>query len=199
MKVLSALQNTPAQFRTFFMNQSSVKNDRSIVNTVESVAQPPDSVIKAELSHTVHEINDNTRAELLESMKRETEHIKTELYDAIHKMGELILSRISEAGLSLAAARQQELDSEQRISAHRDSHQPLNNLDGIDVSCHQPSKSAIEIHEFTSDPHLDEVANRPTLDEANRRTQIRRDLGTDPPLHVVNYSRLSEHSLGLSM
>ena len=71
-KVRSALQNTPAQFQTFFMNQSPVKNDTSIPDTVGSVAQPPDSVIKAELFHTVREINDKKRAELLELMKRET-------------------------------------------------------------------------------------------------------------------------------
>ena len=42
LRVLSALQNTPAQFQTFFTNQSSVKNDTSIPDTVGSVAQPPD-------------------------------------------------------------------------------------------------------------------------------------------------------------
>ena len=83
------------------MNQSPVKNDTSIPDTVGSVAQLPDTVIKAELFHTVRKITENTRAELLESMKRETEHIKTELYDAIHKMGKFILSKISEAGLLL--------------------------------------------------------------------------------------------------
>ena len=96
-------------------------------------------------------------------------------------MGELILSRISDARLSSAAARQQELASEQPIIANRDSHQTSGNPDGTDESCHQPAKSAVESPEFTSDPHLDEVANRPTLDEANRHTHIRRDLGTDPP------------------
>ena len=62
------------------MNQSPVKNDTSIPETVVTGAQPPDWVTKAELIHTVREINDNTRAELLDSVKRETEHIKTELY-----------------------------------------------------------------------------------------------------------------------
>ena len=85
------------------MKQSPVKNNTSIPETVGSVAQPPDAVTKAELFHTV----DNTRVELLDSVKRETEHIKIELYDAIHKMGELILSRISEAGLSPVATRQE--------------------------------------------------------------------------------------------
>ena len=66
----------------------------SIPDTIGSVPQPPDVV---------------TRAELLDWVRRETEHIKTELYNAIYKMGELMLSRISEAGLSSAATRQ-ELD-----------------------------------------------------------------------------------------
>ena len=52
LKVLSAFQNTPAHFETFFMNQSPVKNDTSIPDTVGSVAQPPESVIIAELFHT---------------------------------------------------------------------------------------------------------------------------------------------------
>ena len=127
------------------------------------------------------------------------EYSQDELYDAIYKMGELILSRINEEGLSSAAARKQELDSKQPISAHHDSHRALNNQDSIDESCHQSSKSAVEFSEFLSDPHLDEASNRPTLDKANRRTQIRRDLGTDSLPRVVNYPRLSEHSLGLSM
>ena len=74
------------------MNQSPVKNNTSIPETVGSVSQPLDAVTKAELFHTV----DNTRVELLDSAKRETEDIKTELYDAIYKMDELILSRINE-------------------------------------------------------------------------------------------------------
>ena len=86
LKVLPALQNTPAQFQTFFMNQSPVKNNTSFLETVGSIAQPPDAVTKAELFHTVREINDNTRAELLDSIKRETEQIKTELHDAIYKI-----------------------------------------------------------------------------------------------------------------
>ena len=47
-------------------------------------------------------------------MKREAENIKTELYDAIYKTGELILSRISEAGLSATTARH---DSESELPA----------------------------------------------------------------------------------
>ena len=58
------------------MYQSPVKNDTSIPETVGSIAQTPDAVTKAELFHTIREINDNTRAELLDSVKRETEHIK---------------------------------------------------------------------------------------------------------------------------
>ena len=185
LKVLSSLQNTPVQFQTFFMNQSPVKNNTSIPETVGSDAQPPDAVTKAELFHTVREINGNTRVELLDSIKRETKHIKTELYDAIHKMGELILSRISEVGSSSAATRQ-ERDSEQPISAHRDSQRTSNNPDGMDESCHQPVKSAVESPEFTSDPHLDGVTNQTTLDEANRHTYIRRDLGKVPHLLIKN-------------
>ena len=169
LKVISALQNTPAHFQTFFMNQSPVKIDSSIPETVGSVAQPLDSVTKAELSHMVRDINDNTRAELLDSVKRETEHIKKELYDAIYKMGELTLSRINGAGLSSAAARQQEPVSGQPISTHRDLHRTSNNQNGIEESCHLPSKSAVGIPEHSSNPHLDGIANPPTVVKVNYR------------------------------
>ena len=82
------------------MNQSSVKNDTSIPDTVGSVPQPPDSVTKAELFHTIRETIDHTRAELFDSVKRKTERINTELYDAIYKMAELILPKINKAELS---------------------------------------------------------------------------------------------------
>ena len=181
LRVLSALQNTPAQFQTLFMNQSPVKNNTSISETVGSIPQPPDV---------------ETRTELLDSVKRETEQIKTELYDAIYKMGELILSRINETGISSAAARQQELASEQPISAHRDSHRTSGNPDGTDESCHRPAKSAVESPEFTSDPHLDEVATRPTLDEANRHAHIGRGLGTDPPPRVIGFVTYAVSMIG---
>ena len=88
LKVISALQNTPAQSQTFFINQSLLKEDTSIPDTVGSVPQPSDMVTKAEFFHTVREINDNTKTELLDSIKLDSEHLKTELYDAIYKIKE---------------------------------------------------------------------------------------------------------------
>ena len=67
LKVISALQNTPAQFQTFSMNQSPLKNDRSNPETVGSIPLHADVVTKTELIHLIREINDTSKTELLES------------------------------------------------------------------------------------------------------------------------------------
>ena len=179
------------------MNQSPLKNDKSIPDKIGSVPQPSDVVNKAEFFHMLLEIDDNTKTELLDSVKRDSEHLKTELHDAIYKMGKLILSRISKAGLSLTAAIH-DSESEPPVSAHTDIQRALNTLDGIDESSHQPFKSAPRIPELSSDLHVDGLDNQTSSVPVKRQNEFKRGLEADPSPRVVNYSRSTNHLTGHS-
>ena len=124
--MISALQNTLAQFETFFTHQSPVKNDTSTAARHHSELELP-------------------------------------------------------------------------ASAHRVIRRASNIQYGIDESSHQPASSEVRAPELISNPHLDGQANPPNVVQMNRRTQIKRGLGADPLPRAVNYSRLSDHSLGHSM